>query len=90
MTQPMMKILLTLAMMTGAASTQSRAFYDAGGKHIGSATTDSGGTVTDFFGALIFSFYLLNFICSWGFGGWRSSALIGLRAPSRDSFERLI
>jgi hypothetical protein len=33
--------LLTLTLMTGAASAQSRTIYDAGGKVVGSATTDS-------------------------------------------------
>jgi YD repeat-containing protein len=51
MTNLMAKILLallTLAMMTGAASAQQRTFYDASGKRIGSATTDSQGTVTTY------------------------------------------
>jgi YD repeat-containing protein len=49
-TEPMkiLLALLTLAMMTGAASAQQRTFYDASGKRIGSATTDSSGTVTNY------------------------------------------
>ncbi|WP_187387841.1 hypothetical protein [Bradyrhizobium sp.] len=38
--------LLALAMMTAAASAQQRSFYDASGRRIGSATTDSQGTTT--------------------------------------------
>ena len=34
--------------MTGAASAQQRTFYDASGKRIGSATTDSSGAVTNY------------------------------------------
>jgi len=51
MTNLMTKILLallTLAMMTGAASAQQRTFYDASGKRIGSASTDSQGTTTNY------------------------------------------
>jgi YD repeat-containing protein len=51
MTNPTPKILLALlmlAMMSGAASAQQRTFYDASGKRIGSATTDSQGTVTNY------------------------------------------
>jgi YD repeat-containing protein len=40
--------LLALAMMTAAASAQQRSFYDASGRRIGSATTDSSGTVTNY------------------------------------------
>jgi YD repeat-containing protein len=49
--QPTTKILLallTLAMMTGAASAQSRTLYDAGGKVVGRSATDSSGTVTNY------------------------------------------
>ena len=45
-----MKIIiatLTLALAT-EASAQSRQFYDSAGKRIGSATTDSQGTVTNY------------------------------------------
>ena len=38
--------LLTFAMMTGTASSQSRQYHDSSGKHIRSATTDSSGTTT--------------------------------------------
>jgi YD repeat-containing protein len=51
MTNPMTKILLallTFAMMTGAASAQQRTFYDSAGKRIGSASTDSAGTTTNY------------------------------------------
>jgi len=51
MTNPISKILLTLltlAMTTGAASAQQRSFYDASGKRIGSASTDSQGTTTNY------------------------------------------
>jgi YD repeat-containing protein len=40
--------LLTLAMMTGAASAQSRAFYDTSGKVVGRSATDSAGTITNY------------------------------------------
>ena len=40
--------LLTLALMTGAASAQQRTFYDASGKIVGRASTDSQGTVTSY------------------------------------------
>jgi YD repeat-containing protein len=40
--------LLTLAVMTGAASAQQRALYDAGGKVVGRSATDSSGTVTSY------------------------------------------
>jgi hypothetical protein len=51
MTNPMTKILpalLSLAMMTGAASAQQRTFYDAGGKVVGRSATDSSGTTTNY------------------------------------------
>jgi YD repeat-containing protein len=52
MTNPPTKILLlgllTLALMTGAASAQQRTIYDASGKRLGSATTDSQGTTTNY------------------------------------------
>jgi hypothetical protein len=43
MTQPMAKmlVLLTLAMMTRAASAQQRTIYDAGGKVVVRSATDS-------------------------------------------------
>ena len=45
----MMKILLTLAMMTGTALAQQRTLYDAaGGKVVGRSATDRGGTVTNY------------------------------------------
>ena len=47
----MMKILLTvltIAMMTGAASAQQRTFYDSSGKVVGRSTTDSSGTTTNY------------------------------------------
>ena len=40
--------LLTLAMMTIAASAQQRTFYDAGGNVVGRSSTDSSGTVTNY------------------------------------------
>jgi YD repeat-containing protein len=40
--------LLTLALLTGAASAQSRTFYDASGKVVGRSSTDSQGTVTNY------------------------------------------
>ena len=40
--------LLSLAMMTGAASAQQRTFYDAGGKVVGRSATDSSGTTTNY------------------------------------------
>ena len=39
----MMKILLTLALMTGAASAEQRTFYDSRGNVIGRSLTDSSG-----------------------------------------------
>jgi len=41
-----MKILLVLAALTGAAQAQSRTFYDASGRNVGTAATDSQGAVT--------------------------------------------
>jgi len=38
-----MKILLVLAALTGAAQAQSRTFYDASGRTVGTAATDSQG-----------------------------------------------
>ena len=38
--------LLTLAMLTGAASAQSRTYYDASGKVVGRSATDSSGSTT--------------------------------------------
>jgi YD repeat-containing protein len=40
--------LLTLAMLTGAASAQQRTFYDAGGKVVGRSSTDGSGMVTNY------------------------------------------
>jgi hypothetical protein len=40
-------VLLTLAMLTDAASAQQRTFYGAGGKVSGRSTTDSSGAVTN-------------------------------------------
>jgi YD repeat-containing protein len=40
--------LLTLAMLTDAASAQQRTFHDAGGKVVGRSATDSSGTVTNY------------------------------------------
>ena len=41
--------LLTLAMMTGAASAQlQRTFYDAGGNVVGRSSTDSQGSTTNY------------------------------------------
>ena len=48
MTNPTTKILLTFAMLTGAASAQSRTFYDASGNVVGRSATDSSGTVTNY------------------------------------------
>ena len=51
MTQPTIKILLallTLALMTGAASAQQRTIYDAGGNVVGRSSTDSSGTTTNY------------------------------------------
>jgi YD repeat-containing protein len=51
MTNAMTKILLallTLAMLTSAASAQQRTFYDASGKVVGRSATDSSGTVTNY------------------------------------------
>ena len=51
MTQPMTKsllALLTFAMMTSAASAQQRTFYDSRGRSLGTASTDSSGTVTNY------------------------------------------
>ena len=51
MTQPTTRFLLavlTLAMMIGAASAQQRTYYDNSGRRIGSASTDSTGTVTNY------------------------------------------
>jgi YD repeat-containing protein len=41
-------VLLTLAMLTDAASAQQSTFYDAGGKVSGRSTTDSSGAVTNY------------------------------------------
>jgi YD repeat-containing protein len=51
MTNPATKILLallTLAMMTGAASAQQRTFYDSAGNVVGRSSTDSNGTTTNY------------------------------------------
>ena len=40
--------LLTLAMMTGAASAQQRTFYNSRGNVVGRSATDSQGTVTHY------------------------------------------
>jgi YD repeat-containing protein len=39
---------LTLALLTGAASAQSRTFYDSSGKVVGRSSTDSSGTVKNY------------------------------------------
>jgi YD repeat-containing protein len=49
MTNPapkIMLVLLTLALMTGAAPAQQRTFYDAGGNVAGRSATDSQGSTT--------------------------------------------
>jgi YD repeat-containing protein len=51
MTNTMTKILLallTLAVLTGAASAQSQTLYDANGKVVGRSATDSSGAVTTY------------------------------------------
>ena len=51
MTNPSMKILLTLltlAMLTSAASAEQRTIYDSRGNVVGRSATDSGGTVTNY------------------------------------------
>ena len=40
--------LLSLAMMTGAASAQQRTFYNSSGKVVGGSATDSSGTITNY------------------------------------------
>ena len=45
---PMSKILLALGTMIGAASAQSRTFYDSSGKVVGRSSTDSAGTITNY------------------------------------------
>jgi YD repeat-containing protein len=40
--------LLTLAMLTGEASAQSRTFYDSRGNVVGRSAIDSSGTVTNY------------------------------------------
>jgi YD repeat-containing protein len=40
--------LLTLALMTGAASAQQRTFYDSRGNVVGRSSTDSQGTATNY------------------------------------------
>ncbi len=40
--------LLTLALMTSAASAQQRTFYDLRGNVVGRSATDSGGAVTNY------------------------------------------
>ena len=40
--------LLTLALMTSAASAQQRTFYDSRGNVVGRSATDSGGAVTNY------------------------------------------
>jgi YD repeat-containing protein len=47
-TETILLVLLTLAMMTDAASAQQRTFYDASGKVVGRSATDSQGTVTNY------------------------------------------
>ena len=45
----MMKILLallTIALTTGAASAQSKRFYDSSGRSVGTSSTDGKGTTT--------------------------------------------
>ena len=44
----MTKILLALAMMTGAASAQQRTHFDSRGNVVGRSSTDSSGTVTNY------------------------------------------
>jgi YD repeat-containing protein len=41
-------VLLTLAILTDAASAQQRTFYDASGKVVGRSATDSVGTTTNY------------------------------------------
>jgi YD repeat-containing protein len=50
MPNPMPKLaaLLTLALMTGAASAQQRTFYDSRGNVVGRSATDSGGSTTNY------------------------------------------
>ena len=40
--------LLAFALMTGAASAQSKTFYDARGNVVGRSSTDSSGSVTNY------------------------------------------
>jgi YD repeat-containing protein len=40
--------LVTFVMMTGAASAQSRTFYDNSGRVVGRSSIDSAGTVTNY------------------------------------------
>ena len=47
MTKTILLALLAMA-LAAEASAQSRQFYDSAGKRIGSATTDSQGTVTNY------------------------------------------
>ncbi|MDE5446461.1 hypothetical protein GWG65_34895 [Bradyrhizobium sp. CSA207] len=44
----LMIALAALAMLTGAASAQSKRFYDASGRSVGTSSTDSAGTVTNY------------------------------------------
>jgi YD repeat-containing protein len=48
MTKTTIIAALTLAVLMSDASAQQRSFYDSAGKRIGSATTDSSGTVTNY------------------------------------------
>src|SRR3954471_1771115 len=48
MTKLTLVAALTLAVLATEASAQSRSFYDSAGKRIGSASTDSSGTVTNY------------------------------------------
>ena len=49
MTKTILAALLALALTAPEASAQSRAYCDAAGKRIGSASTDSSGTVTNYY-----------------------------------------
>ena len=42
----LLPVLLTIALMTGAASAQSKRFYDSSGRSVGTSATDSQGTTT--------------------------------------------
>jgi YD repeat-containing protein len=48
LTTTILLLLLTLAMMTGAAMAEQRTFFDAGGNVVGRSATDSQGTTTNY------------------------------------------